>query len=427
MASAAVEELVKSVNPKSLDYEEITGLREKAFKTPKSFQEAYAQAANWKGTRETQGMYLFFVGEYQRAFQILEKEAASEGSKLLFALAAVELNQPDKALKALEGMKGILPEKTRARAFILLHEEEKAEKILKTLESTQSGDPDVRLLQIELLFRSGKRQEAFEAANDLLKQYPDHEGALFTGGLIASQCDENRLAIERYESLAQFRPVNAPALINLGILYEDAGDYTHAIRCYEAILKHFPNHERAKLYLKDAQASVTMYYDEDRERKEDKRLQVLRTPVSDFELSVRSRNCLTKMDIESLGDLIQKTESELLTYKNFGETSLLEIKAILSAKGLRLGMGKEEALRATSIDDALEMGSSKHKGVLGESIDTLELSVRARKCMERLNATTIGDLVANTEQQLLSTPNFGATSLIEVKRKLAELGLSLET
>ena len=63
--------------------------------------------------------------------------------------------------------------------------------------------------------------------------------------------------------------------------------------------------------------------------------------------------------------------------------------------------------------------------VLARSIDTLELSVRSRRCMERLAIKTIGQISAKTEAELLGTPNFGQTSLNEVKQKLAELGLSL--
>lgn len=72
------------------------------------------------------------------------------------------------------------------------------------------------------------------------------------------------------------------------------------MKCYETILKEYPRHPRARPYLRDALSSQNMFYDEDRERKEDKRLQILRTPVTDFELSVRSRNCLAKMKIDTL-------------------------------------------------------------------------------------------------------------------------------
>ena len=48
------------------------------------------------------------------------------------------------------------------------------------------------------------------------------------------------------------------------------------------------------------------------------------------------------MNIKSLGDLLRTTEQELLSYKNFGETSLNEIKALLAQKGLRLGQAAED-------------------------------------------------------------------------------------
>ena len=97
------------------------------------------------------------------------------------------------------------------------------------------------------------------------------------------------------------------------------------------------------MFLKDAEASLDMYYDEDQEKKSDRRNAILRIPVTDFELSVRARNCLNKMNIRNLGDLVTKTEEELLAYKNFGETSLQEIKQMLAQKGLRLGMFREGA------------------------------------------------------------------------------------
>ena len=60
--------------------------------------------------------------------------------------------------------------------------------------------------------------------------------------------------------------------------------------------------------------------------------------VSELELSVRSINCLQNAKIETIGDLVQKTEAEMLKTKNFGRKSLNEIKSILSGMGLQLGM-----------------------------------------------------------------------------------------
>jgi DNA-directed RNA polymerase subunit alpha len=61
-------------------------------------------------------------------------------------------------------------------------------------------------------------------------------------------------------------------------------------------------------------------------------------PVEDLELSVRSANCLQNADIRYLGELVQKTEQEMLKTKNFGRKSLNEIKEILHEMGLSLGM-----------------------------------------------------------------------------------------
>src|SRR5438067_5825705 len=66
--------------------------------------------------------------------------------------------------------------------------------------------------------------------------------------------------------------------------------------------------------------------------------EVLNRSVEELELSVRSYNCLKNANIQSIGDLVQKSESEMLRTKNFGRKSLNEIKEILSGLGLNFGM-----------------------------------------------------------------------------------------
>src|SRR5947209_6777328 len=129
--------------------------------------------------------------------------------------------------------------------------------------------------------------------------------------------------------------------MNLAVLYEDNNHYDEAHRCLDAVLRTDPNNTRARLYMKDVESARSMYYDDD-DRRAGSANRVLEIPITDFELSVRSRNCLKKMNIRSLGDLLKTTEQELLSYKNFGETSLNEIKALLASKGLRLGQAVED-------------------------------------------------------------------------------------
>jgi len=65
---------------------------------------------------------------------------------------------------------------------------------------------------------------------------------------------------------------------------------------------------------------------------------MLEKPVDELELSVRSSNCLRAAEIKTIGDLVQKSEPEMLKYRNFGRKSLKEIQDILSEMGLGFGM-----------------------------------------------------------------------------------------
>src|SRR6476620_11708139 len=70
--------------------------------------------------------------------------------------------------------------------------------------------------------------------------------------------------------------------------------------------------------------------------------QLLKTPIDDLELSVRSVNSLKNSNIRSLGDLVRQTESQILQVKNFGKKSLQEIADLLEREGLNFGMRFEE-------------------------------------------------------------------------------------
>jgi DNA-directed RNA polymerase subunit alpha len=75
-------------------------------------------------------------------------------------------------------------------------------------------------------------------------------------------------------------------------------------------------------------------------------LENLKRSVDELELSVRSYNCLKNANIRNIGELVQKTEAEMLKTRNFGRKSLNEIKEILETLGLSLGMKLDEELLA---------------------------------------------------------------------------------
>ena len=222
------------------------------------------------------------------------------------------------------------------------------------------------------------------------------------------------------------RPSPRGALNNLGVLYEDNEKYEKAADCFNRLLKADPNDDRARLFVKDAQASLTMHYNPDEEQNTQAFRQVMEVPVTDFELSVRSRNCLKKMGIRTLGDLTRVSEASLLASKNFGETSLDEIKAIMGAKGLRVGQSLDQGQQYEQMRYRPQSTlSPEEQAILGKSVSELNLSVRARKCMSRLNVATVGELVSRTADELLEAKNFGVTSLNEVRERLTQLGLKL--
>jgi DNA-directed RNA polymerase subunit alpha len=262
--------------------------------------------------------------------------------------------------------------------------------------------------------------EYFERAVDM---DPHHSRALFWLAAENSLRGNDEEAIRYYERSLSRPPYFVGALLNLGLLYEDRESYKAAAFCFRRIMEYDPTHKQAELYLKDIEATQDMYYDEDQARQEARMKQLLGRPVTDFELSVRSRNCLTAMDINTLGDLTEISEQELLAGKNFGETSLHEIRELLSAHSLRIGLNLHKVhARDSFVDQSL---SPEEQASLNRPIGDLSLSVRSRKCMNRLAIQTIGQLTSRTADELLASRNFGVTSLNEIRQKLTEMGMKL--
>ena len=273
----------------------------------------------------------------------------------------------------------------------------------------------------------GERPPAIAEFRKAASADPTNAHVFFKLGYLLDLTGEEDEAIAMYERACEVPPAPVNALINLAVLLEDRGDYARAERCLRQVLETNPTHNRARLYMKDVIASKDMMIDDEVDKDRVKRNALLDVPVTDFELSVRARTCLKKMNIRTLGDLLRTTEAELLAYKNFGENSLVEIKQMLASKGLRLGQGVEDAHRAARRKLLDQLKGSGNEAVLNKPVSDLNLSVRARKALQLLNIQTLGDLVSHTEAELMGVKNFGATSLTEVKEKLGEYGLALRT
>jgi DNA-directed RNA polymerase subunit alpha len=368
------------------------------------------------------------IGEYQRAVEMLRPHQQTAGVKALLASSLVGCGRLDDA-RALVARAdnadeaGVLAQVVARQALATGKPSREVDNLLAHpghLEGT-SWLSYLRGVKEELEMSTEQALGHFQAAYE---KDPGNIDCAFRYARLLDLHGADDDAAAVYENALRSGPPTVSLLTNLGLLYEDMEEWRRAEICFKALLRLDPTHARIRLYADDVEASKSMHYDEDQERREDKRNAILRTPVTDFELSVRSRNCLAKMGIRTLGDLVRKTEAELLSYKNFGETSLMEIQQILQSKNLRLGMDQDE-LKASDLGSQAPSGDLTDP--LNRPIGELELSVRSRRVVESLKLRTIGDLCAKTEAELMACPNFGQTSLNEVKTKLDELGLGLRS
>lgn len=277
--------------------------------------------------------------------------------------------------------------------------------------------------------QEGDRLGAIEQYEAAYTADPDDTENCFRLAYNLDLLGEEDEALHLYEECAKQEKPQLNALINLAVAYEDRGKYAQAERCIRQVLATDPNHPRARLYIKDILASKAMMIDDEQERKNEKHHALLDTPVTDFELSVRTRNALRKMNIRTLGDLLKVTEAELRSFKNFGDASLDEIKTMLAQKSLRLGQAVEQhqAEVKQQVYDQLKSEVGDDNGMLDKSVNELNLSVRARKALALLGVTSIGDLVMKTEAELMGVKNFGMTSLVEIRERLTDMGMGLRT
>jgi DNA-directed RNA polymerase subunit alpha len=375
------------------------------------------------------GIASFFVGLTQQTIESLRQ---AEGSLASFFLGRAlnarqeydeALNAFDKAEKA--GYNAGTVNLQRAGVLRSQGKITQAREILTKLEALSSHDAEFHFQTGKIHHAEGDALKAIKSWERCVELDPNHTGALFELAFHNDLAGNDDEAIGYYERCLKHPPVHKGVLNNLGILYEDNERYDKAVDCYNKLLKADWNDERAKLFLKDASQAITQCYDPSEEQDASNFRQVLEIPVTDFELSVRSRNCLKKMNIKTLGDLTRVSEQQLLASKNFGETSLDEIKQILGTKGLRLGQSLEQGSQYEIRYRPQQQLSAEEQAVLNKSVSELNLSVRARKCMSRLNINTLGELVMRTGDELLEAKNFGMTSLQEVRERLTLMGLKL--
>jgi DNA-directed RNA polymerase subunit alpha len=385
-----------------------------------------AQAKTW---HLKIGIASFFLGYTSQAIEHL-RHAETALARFYLGRALVSRNELDEALKVFDqaekaGWNSGQVRLQKAGIYRLKGDVAEARKHLGALSELANHNAEYHYQLGSCDLAEGNRVNAVKLFERAVALDPGHTNALFQLGHANDLAGNDDEAISCYERCLKHPPIHVGVLINLGVLYEDHARYDKAVDCYKQVLSANPTDEEAKLFFKDARAALTQEYSPDEEQEMSKRSQVLDTPVTDFELSVRARNCLKKMNIRTLGDLTRVSEQQLLSSKNFGETSLQEIREMMTAKGLRLGQSIEDGAQGDMRFRPSSPVSEEQAAVLNKPVTDLNLSVRARKCMNRLGINTLGDLVSRSSDELLESKNFGQTSLQEVKDKLQQYGLRL--
>jgi len=375
------------------------------------------------------GVCYFMLGKYVDAIDTLRQGDGGPLAQFYLGRCHIAIDQPAESLDFFEAARkgGYDPDTCALSKSEALRSSGQCEEALEALDGLSGAIEQTAeyLTQRAATVASvgGNPSEVIALLERAVETNGSHAGALFGLAVENDRYGNDHEAYALYERATMQFPAHIGSLLNLGILCEDREDYERAVQCYRRILDSYPMHERAILFLKDSEASRSQCIDEEEQRRRDRQEQVFNVPVTDFELSVRARNCLERMNIRSLGDLCRHSEHDLLSSKNFGETSLTEIQQMLASKGLVLGQLAAERRPVEQYD--IESLSPDEKALLERPVSELGLSVRARRCITNKNIATIGDLVRTMSDELLKCKNFGVTSLNEVRQKMAVFNLRL--
>ncbi|HSG69618.1 MAG TPA: DNA-directed RNA polymerase subunit alpha C-terminal domain-containing protein, partial [Planctomycetaceae bacterium] len=330
------------------------------------------------------GILNYLFGRHDKAVQILLEVSGSPLAPYYAGFSLLALKRYEEAARqfqeaAKRGYDKVECAMQQAGAIRASGKIDEAEALLNSIGSQAASRGEYSFQRGCIMADRGDTFGAVEYFERAVDMDPHHSRALFRLAAENALHGNDEDAIRLYEQALSKPPFYMGALLNLGLLYEDVEQYSAAAFCFRRVLEYDPTNEWATLFLKDIDATKDMYYDEDSLRQEQKLQQLLSRPVTDFELSVRSRNCLTSMDIHTLGALTEVSEQELLSGKNFGETSLHEIRDLLASHGLRIGQNMHKAKQQELVQETQNL-SPQEQALLNKPVSELNLSVRSRKC-----------------------------------------------
>ncbi|MBI2901175.1 MAG: tetratricopeptide repeat protein [Planctomycetes bacterium] len=283
------------------------------------------------------------------------------------------LGRVEEAAKALEPARS-----SRERALALglsyleLDHAATALPLLKEALESDAEDGHVKLALLEARIKSGAVEEAAKMVSQLAKKFDGSADYHYLRGLLSDVQGFRAEALEGYEKALEVEPGYAKALFRMAHTMDLRGDDARALELYEQLRKLRPCHLHAMINL------GTIY--EDR---------------GDYD---RAADCYRAV---------------LEYYPNHARARLYLKDAVASQSMFY----DEDAIRR----------EQKLMQVLGQPVAEISCSPRVRAALQRLNVTTLGDLAQKSEEEMLTLPNFGRTSLREVKEILAARGLNMVT
>jgi DNA-directed RNA polymerase alpha subunit len=153
---------------------------------------------------------------------------------------------------------------------------------------------------------------------------------------------------------------------------------------------------------------------------------ILSTPIASVNFSVRTKNCLCEEGIKTIGQLLELEELEdLMELKNFGATSLKEVKKVIN--NIEAHLTNEDISLNVNFDLSAETALLKSRikisndSTLKISITSVSFSARTMECLKRLNISNIGDLLEISISDLLAEKNFGEKSILDILDNIALL------
>ena len=381
------------------------------------------------------GIANYMLCRFGRALDVLSNATDNKERRFFQALCYKSMRQYDKALEDLDrakdrGWDGLSVDVQAIEIKALSGDPEGARKALGRLER-HSASADYKYLSglIEELSGNGEKAAAlYEQARHV---DPRHGAATFRLAYYLDLHGQEDRALELYRQCLNYPPVHANALINLAVLYDDLGRYEQAMSCLRRVLVSMPNHPRARLFLKDADASKVMFYDEDQAKRVARRNAVLDIPVTDFELSVRAE--LPQEDERPhAGRPGPHQRHRAAGLQEFwrdvaqGNQGHAGSQGPATGRRERRGRRIRRSCRASRQRARAPAAAGQGPGRAGHAPGPGAVLHPPRKAVESLNVATLGELAQKTEAELLACKNFGQTSLNEIVQRLGEHGLHLK-